>query len=118
MDIQELNDYKTTNTSLQKSESGEVLAYKIGHSRTYPCVILSNKNNEFKKYKLDVIKGLIRNEGYMVYLRSPKGDVKVGYIDTNGLRVLKDSDVFSDYDFTVYLDVTTEVTGDLIYALM
>ena len=118
MDIQELNDYKTTNTSLQKSDSGEVLAYKIGHSRIYPCIILSNKNNEFKKYKLDVIKGLIRKEGYMLYLRSPKGDIKAGYIDTNGLRVLKDSDVFTDYDFCVYLNETTKIAGDMLYALM
>ena len=118
MDMQELHDYDVKNTSLQKSETGEILSYKIGHNYSFPCVILYNKNNEFKKYKLDVLKGMIRKDGMMVYLHSPKGDIKVGYIDTNGLKVLKDSEVFVDYDILVYLDETTEISGDMIYALM
>lgn len=117
MDMQDVKEYQPV-SSFQKSETGEVLPYKIGHDHIFPCIILKNVNNEFKKYKLNVIKGLIRTEGYMLYLKSPKGDIKVGYIDTNGLKVLKDNSVFDDFEIVAYLSPDNIITGDMIYALM
>ena len=54
MGYSEVQDFKTTNTSLDKSESGEVLAYKIGQQHAYPYMLLTvkdvNSKSEFNKF--------------------------------------------------------------------
>ena len=90
MGYSEVNEYKTTNTSLDKSESGEILAYKIGQQHTFPYMLLSVKNviskaefNKFlhdKGYVVKTLKGMVAKEGYMTYLKTPMGDLKIGYL--------------------------------------
>lgn len=118
MDIQEVKEFNTINTSLTKSEDGLVLPYKVLDKLEFPCVLLSSVSGKFEKYKMSVLKGLLRTEGFMLYLVTPGGNLKVGYIDKVGVGVLKDSSVFSDFDLKVVLKRDMVLTGDMIYAVL
>ena len=75
--ITEIKEYNTTNSSLRKSENGEILSYKVGSTYKYPYVLISSST--YKKYKLDVLKGILRDSGYTAYLSTPSGNIKLGY---------------------------------------
>lgn len=128
MGYSEVQDYKTTNTSLDKSESGEVLAYKIGQQHAYPYMLLTIKEveskpefNKFlhdKGYVVKTLKGMVAKEGYMTYLKTPMGDLKIGYLTQSDIFNILTNEVFSDFDVCAYLDNKTKVDGELIYAMV
>lgn len=128
MGYSEVNEYKTTNTSLDKSESGEILAYKIGQQHAYPYMLLSVKNVESKAeygkflkekgYVIRTLKGMVAKEGYVTYLKTPMGDLKIGYLLQSDIYSILTNDVFSDFEVCAYLDSKTKIDGDLIYAMV
>lgn len=128
MGYSEVNEYKTTNTSLNKSESGEILAYKIGQQHAYPYMLLSVKNVESKAeygkflkekgYVIRTLKGMVAKEGYITYLKTPMGDLKIGYLLQSDIYNILTNDVFSDFEVCAYLDSKTKIDGDLIYAMV
>lgn len=128
MGYSEVQDFKTTNTSLDKSESGEVLAYKIGQQHAYPYMLLTvkdvNSKSEFNKFLHDkgyivkTLKGMVSKEGYMSYLKTPIGDLKLGFFTPTDIFNILTNEVFEDFEVCAYLDSKTRVDGDLIYALV
>lgn len=128
MGYSEVKEYKTINTSLDKSESGEVLSYKIGQQHDYPYMLINVKDvttkEEFNKflqtkgYIIKTLKGMVGKEGYMTYLKTPMGDLKIGYLLQSDLSLLLNSDVFNDFILVAYLDSKTKIEGDLIHAMV
>lgn len=128
MGYSEVKEYKTINTSLDKSESGEVLSYKIGQQHEYPYMLINvdgaetkeefNKFLQEKGYVVKTLKGMVGKEGYMTYMKTPMGDLKIGYLLQSDLSMLLNNDVFSDFSLVAYIDSKTKIEGDLIYAMV
>ena len=128
MGYSEVKEYNTINTSLDKTADGEVLAYKVGHQYVYPYLLLSvdsvKDKTEFevflkkKGYLIRTLKGMVDKSGYMVYLKTPVGDLQLGNIEPSKLLLLKDSEVFKDFTICAYLDSETCIDGDMLYALV
>lgn len=116
-EVQEFNSEQ----EFDKSENGEILSYKVSHQYIYPFILLSVKNfTSFLKdkgYLIKTLNGLVGKDGYMTYLKTPQGDLKLGSISQGNLLLLKDSEVFKDFEIVAYIDKKTVITGDLIYAL-
>ena len=128
MGYSEVKEYKTINTSLDRSENGEVLAYKIGQQHDYPYMLISvsgaetkeefNKFLHEKGYVIKTLRGMVGKTGYMTYLKTPMGDLKIGYLSQSDLSILLNDDVFIDFNLTAYLDSRTKIEGDLVYAMV
>ena len=128
MSFVEVKEYKTTNTSLDKSENGEVLAYKIGQQHEYPYILISVKGVENKSefnvflkesgYIIKTLKGMVGKEGFMSYLKTPMGDLKLGHLMQSDIALLLNNEIFKDFDICAYLNNNTKIDGNLIYAIV
>lgn len=128
MSFVEVKEYKTTNTSLDKSENGEVLAYKIGQQHEYPYILISIKGVENKSefniflkesgYIIKTLKGMVGKDGFMSYLKTPMGDLKLGHLMQSDIALLLNNEIFKDFDICAYLNNNTKIDGNLIYAIV
>lgn len=121
--IADVRDYKSYSV-IQRNEEGEVLAYKKVQGYTYPFVLMKPKDAKFEEYKMTVLKGMVGKQieegvqSYTLYLELGKmGRLKVGMIDGGTLGILKNSEVFSNFDYQVWLSADAVLEGDMVFAL-
>lgn len=106
-----------------KFKHGDVVkTYKEDNKIDYPCIILTCEN--LQKFRIMAMRGLLSHnslllqEGmYSVYVDYQGTLTKVGIISNEKLRSLLTNKVFDVFDKKVYLDASTVVSGDMLFAL-